>query len=199
MTPTAPAPELAVVCTECLPPVVWWKFWDAGPFLPRRQCGNWPEWLMVEWGAMGLTILLLYLFVAYRVWQVRRRAAGLAAADPTFPRWAFGWISGFFVCCGVAHALNPSAFLWPAYLLHIQWEALTVVVSTCGALGVHRLAAWVTAKIDALTAERDAAREQVARVAAVLKKVSITAIPWDGCDPVLIVQLIKALGEDDPK
>lgn len=185
-------------CPECLPPVVWWKFWSAESFLPRSACGNWPDWLMAEWVGVGIVILLLYSFIAVQAVRIRKRSAALAAHDPTFPRWAFKWIAGFFVACGVAHALNPSAFFWPAYVLHIKWEILTAIVSARGAVGVYRLSEWVVVKLDTLTAERDAARRRVARIEEVVRRqVAVTAIPWESSrNPAVIQELIEALGAD---
>ncbi len=146
-----------MICSECLPPIAWWEPWDTSPFVPLRAYGNWPDWLITVWFVIAATVLTLYVFIAVKVWLVRRKSAALAAKDPTFPRWAFTWIAAFFIACGIAHALKPSAFFWPAYVFYIEWEVFTTAVSAAGAVGVDRLVRWVVKRLDVLTAERDAA------------------------------------------
>lgn len=99
---------------------------DASNFIPRWQCGNWPEWLgwtiivcdLVIWAAY--TSIPLYLLVTGRQ---------RGAFDHKSTGWIVGLFIGFILLCGFSHATNALMFFRPVYRFLALVYALTAVFS----------------------------------------------------------------------
>lgn len=110
---------------------------DTSSFMPRINCGNWPEWLVGSWVVPSVGLMVLYLLIAAFLLMFYARSS-----RTTFPRRWLPWIAASFVGCGGGHAMNALAFLWPAYVAYVLWDWYTLVVSVVGTVGVWRIKVW---------------------------------------------------------
>lgn len=195
------------MCVDCRPEVVWWRVWDPSPFVPRLECGNWPDWLVAAWLVPSVGLLLLYWAIAAFLVVLWRRSRGRA-----YPYHHLPWIAAFFVGCGGGHVMNALAFVWPAYQLYVLWDFYTLATSLVGACGIWHIVRWARGQLDALRQEtqkaqaetvqarRERDEEHDKRIAAIERReraVSATARQLDELRDVLEAQVGRVLTDAD--
>jgi len=99
------------------------RLFDPSGFVPRRDCGDWTEGLVLLHNASDTLIWLAYLAIPLvLIYFVRRRQ------DTPFP-WIFWLFGAFIVSCGFTHFLEVVMFYNPLYRLAGLLKAATALVS----------------------------------------------------------------------
>lgn len=105
-----------------------WLF-DTDGFMARKDCGDWPNWLVVV--AMVSDIIIGFAYMAIPLllgyfWYKRRR--GLPHPN-ILVMFVF-----FIFFCGCTHFADALMYYWPAYRFSITLCIITAIISFCTVL-----------------------------------------------------------------
>lgn len=99
---------------------------DTSRFIPRADCGNWPDYLVWEAVFANLGFALAYfmipLYFLY-LWQQRRKSWGRATG------WGLLGTAAFVLVCGIDHINAALAFKWPMYFFFTHWSLFAAFLS----------------------------------------------------------------------
>ena len=132
------------------------QVFSSSGFVPRRVCGQWPDWLVWEHVTGNAMIWLAYLALPALIWRL-----GHQRADWTPFRSLIRAFACFIGLCGLGHFLDMLAFFHPLYRLSGHVLVVTGAVSWWTALSLRR--AWPAfialkspAELERVVAERTA-------------------------------------------
>ena len=101
------------------------RLFSSDGFVPRRSCGNWPDWLIWEHIAGDSLIWIAYVAMPLMIWRL-----GVRRADWTPFRSVAASFALFIGLCGLGHFLDMLAFFHPLYRLSGHVLIVTGLVST---------------------------------------------------------------------
>jgi PAS domain S-box-containing protein len=81
-------------------------------FIPRRFCGNWPDWLVWEHVGGNALVWSAYIAVPLLIWQMEGRRTGWGPFRKITRAFAL-----FISLCGLGHFIDMLAFFHPMYRL----------------------------------------------------------------------------------
>jgi hypothetical protein len=102
------------------------KMWifDTNSFVPRQNCGDWPEWLITISIVSNLVIGFAYMAIPallYYFWRKKQE---------NFPQIRITmWAAAFILFCGLTHIIDTFMFYFPFYRLLILVDVLTACIS----------------------------------------------------------------------
>lgn len=112
-----------------------WISWifDTSAFVPRWNCGSWPQWFGWVYIAAAAVVSAGYLVaIPASAWLVWRRIHGQL-------RRLWLLFGSFVFFCGVYHGFDVVIFWWPAYRLQtcvLVIDAILIVATLIEALRV---------------------------------------------------------------
>lgn len=109
--------------TGSVPAVLLWLL-DTTQFLPRGQCGNWSDSLVVIYKSASVVIAISYWLIPVSLFALYR--SQLSRNPHTWLTLAFAL---FITLCGLTHAMDFLSFYWPAYRLFTAVLIATAIVS----------------------------------------------------------------------
>lgn len=107
-----------------------WDFLAAEWWVPRNQCGWFPEWLVVLYATANVAIWLSYESIPWFIARLERKGVVLFDDHRTTRRFI-----RFIQFCGRGHLLDGViVFVWPHYLFFAAWHIATAVISLITAI-----------------------------------------------------------------
>lgn len=101
-----------------------WEFITAEWWVPRSQCGYFPQWLIWTYGAANVFIWLSYESIPWTIRHLSSRGVHVVE-DRSARRFRT-----FIQFCGRGHLLDGVfVFFWPHYVVFTVWHVATAVVS----------------------------------------------------------------------
>ena len=106
-------------------------------FVPRGQCGPWPDWLKTLYISSQLMIFMAYMAIPLGLY-VGLRWREVKQLDRN-ARAVYAFVT-FILLCGFGHLLDGVlSFSWPNYYVFTAWHAMTAIASWYAALMVPRI------------------------------------------------------------
>jgi two-component system sensor histidine kinase/response regulator len=136
-------------------------------FVPRRNCGLWPDWLVWEHVAGNTIICLAYFAMPIVIWRL-----GYRRLEWKPFRGIMRAFAGFFLLCGLGHFFDLLAFFVPLYRLSGHVLVATGLVSIWAVWSIRRVWPAIMAlknpsQLEQIIAERT---EELARANAELRE-----------------------------
>lgn len=111
---------------------------DTTDFVPRMQCGSWPDTMAYAYVTCQIAFALAYALIPGALilfWREKRAAIPYPFVLPMF--------AAFILLCGLSHGLDAVMFFWPAYRLLLAVLVAGAAVSLASAAAFLPVARWV--------------------------------------------------------
>jgi hypothetical protein len=104
-------------------------FFETDGFMPRKECGDWPDWLVTIAIISNLLIGLAYYAIPLTLYTLYKKRASEIPKSRILV-----FFSAFIFACGTTHILDASMYFWPAYRLLILSDVFTACISVYTAI-----------------------------------------------------------------
>ncbi len=100
-----------------------WLF-DTSPFVPRANCGEWPDWLIALAVLSNVGIAISYYLIPINLYRFYAKRA-----DDYQSSWIILLFVIFIASCGTTHLVDAMMFRWPMYRFLVLLDLFTAIVS----------------------------------------------------------------------
>lgn len=96
-------------------------------FLPRSQCGVWPEWLLILYFFVQIVIFYSYFKIPY---DLRKLQVGRDKKSEGIGHSLINWLFILFIAfCGLGHLMDAISLWYANYYIMVTINLFTAIVS----------------------------------------------------------------------